>query len=279
MVSLLHPHERSKASDRFPLRGMPCVALALLLVQLTCAGARAQDSEASTTAAARSLFERGATAADAGDHATAVDLLGRSLSLRPSPVVAFNRAQSLVALGRLVEASETLARVEREATQDALRTAAAELRAMVAPRLAHVTVAVSPEDTDAEIQLDGAPLAAPLRGVATPVDPGTHVATALRDGVEVARAEATVAESGSGSLPLAVPAVTIAEPPPLEIPVEIPEQTPPAQRDDTVLIAVLTTVGVLVVAGVGIGVGVALTSQTPSPVEGNLSPGIVRFGP
>jgi hypothetical protein len=54
---------------------------------------------------------------------------------------------------------------------------------------------------------------------------------------------------------------------------------PPPSGDDTVLIAVLTTVGVLVVAGVGIGLGVGLSQQTPGPVEGNLSPRVVRFGP
>jgi hypothetical protein len=240
----------------------------------------AQASDPATTAAARSLFERGATAADAGDHATAADLLARSLALRSSPVVAFNLAQSLAQLGRLVEASETLVQAERGATNETLRVAAAELRGQIAARLAHVTVSVSPPDTDAEVLLDGAPLVAALRGTATPVDPGPHVATALREGVEVARVETTVTEAQSSELALVVPAVVV-EPPPDEVVVIEPPPIvePPPAGDDTVLIVVLTTVGVLVVAGVGIGLGVGLSQQTSHPVEGNLSPGVVRFGP
>ena len=230
----------------------------------------AQASDPATTAAARSLFERGATAADAGDHATAVDLLGRSLSLRPSPVVAFNLAQSLAQLGRLLEASEALVQAERDAVDATLREAAAALRAQLSARLAHLTVTVSPPDTDAEVRLDGAPLAAALLGTATPVDPGTHVASALREGVEVARVEATVAEAERGELSLVVPLAT---------PIVEPVVEPPPAGDDTVLIVVLTSVGVLVVAGLGIGLGVGLSSQAGTPVEGNLSPGIVRFGP
>jgi hypothetical protein len=256
-------------------------ASAFLLSAFLCLAAvqggvvHAQTTDPATTAAARSLFERGASAADAGDHATAADLLARSLALRSSPVVAFNLAQSLAQLGRLVEASETLVQAERGATNETLRAAAAELRAQIAARLAHVTVTVSPPDTDAEVRLDGSPLAAALRGTATPVDPGAHVATALREGVEVARVEVEVAEAQVADLPLVVPA----PPPPDEVVIVEPIVEPPPSGDDTVLIAVLTTVGVLVVAGVGIGLGVGLSQQTPGPVEGNLSPRVVRFGP
>jgi hypothetical protein len=256
-------------------------ASAFLLSAFLCLAAvqggvvHAQTTDPATTAAARSLFERGASAADAGDHATAADLLARSLALRSSPVVAFNLAQSLAQLGRLVEASETLVLAERGATNETLRAAAAELRAQIAARLAHVTVTVSPPDTDAEVRLDGSPLAAALRGTATPVDPGAHVATALREGVEVARVEVEVAEAQVADLPLVVPA----PPPPDEVVIVEPIVEPPPSGDDTVLIAVLTTVGVLVVAGVGIGLGVGLSQQTPGPVEGNLSPRVVRFGP
>jgi hypothetical protein len=260
-------------------------ASAFLLSAFLCLAAvqggvvHAQTTDPATTAAARSLFERGASAADAGDHATAADLLARSLALRSSPVVAFNLAQSLAQLGRLVEASETLVLAERGATNETLRAAAAELRAQIAARLAHVTVTVSPPDTDAEVRLDGSPLAAALRGTATPVDPGAHVATALREGVEVARVEVDVAEAQVADLPLVVPAVVVAPPPPDEVVIVEPIVEPPPSGDDTVLIAVLTTVGVLVVAGVGIGLGVGLSQQTPGPVEGNLSPRVVRFGP
>lgn len=256
------------------------VILGLVLVLSSGAHAQSQapspsSADPTTTAAARSLFERGAEAADAGDHATAADLFARSQALRPSPVVAFNLAQSLAALGRLVEASELLVGVEHDATNDALREAASALRAEVAPRLAHVTVAISPPDTDAEVRLDGTVLVAALRGAPTPVDPGTHVATALREGVEVARAETTVIEGTSSELPIVVPAVTIVDEPIFEDPIVVPVE----HGDDTVLIVVITAVAVAVVGGVAIGLGVGLSSQGPSPVSGNLSPPVLRFGP
>lgn len=267
------PLMASSISSPSWLLAVCCVALLWLAV----CPVQAQSTDAATTAAARSLFERGAAAADAGDHATAADLFGRSLALRPSPVVAFNHAQSLAQLGRLVEASEMLVGVEREATNDALRAAAAELRTQLAARLARVTVIVSPTDTDVDVQLDGAPLAVVLRGTATPVDPGPHAATAVRDGIEVARVEATVGEAESAELALVVPPVVEV---PQVVAIEVaPETTTPEAHDDTVLVVVLTTVGVLIVAGVGIGLGVGLTMQPASPIEGNLSPGVVRFGP
>ena len=273
------------------LRTSPAILALLVLVMtlgaviLGAGSARAQSTDPATTAAARSLFERGAAAADAGDHATAADLLRRSLALRPSPVVAFNLAQALTELGHLVEASELLVQVEREATNDALRTAAEALRAQVAPRLAHVTVLVAPADTDATVQLDGAELPAALRGTPTPVDPGPHVALALREGEEVARAEVTVAEAESGELALVVPAPApveivpeIVEPEIIAPPIVTPGETDQG-GDDTVLIVVLVSVGVVAVAGLAVGLGVGLGSQGASTVGGNLSPGVLRFGP
>lgn len=265
-------------------RTLAVVAALLVLLSLGASGAAAQAADPATTAAARSLFERGAAAADAGDHTTAADLLRRSLALRPSPVVAFNLAQSLTALGELVEASELLVRVERDATNDALRHAAEGLRAQVSPRLAHVTVLVTPSETDATVQLDGTELPAALRGAPTPVDPGAHLVVALRGGEEVARAEVTVAEAETRELSLTVP-----EPVPVAIEPEIvepevvvpPTETPIVSEhgDDTVLIVVLVSVGVLAVAGLAVGLGVGLSSQGTGPVDGNLSPGVLRFGP
>lgn len=229
------------------------------------APAASPAADPATTAAARALFERGVAAADAGDHATAAELLARSHALRASPVVAFNLAESLVVLGRLVEASETLAGVERDATHDELRVAAAERRAELARRIPLVTVVVRPTDTEVEVRLDGTALAPALRGIATPTDPGVHVATALRDGEEIARVEASLAEGQRTELALLVPA-PVAPPPVSE-----------SGGDDTALIAVLTGVGVLVVAGLAVGLGVGL-NQGGGPVEGNLSPPILRFG-
>jgi hypothetical protein len=89
----------------------------------------------------------------------------------------------------------------------------------------------------------------------------THVATASRQGVEVARAEIVLGEGETGALDLAV------------------VEAPPPSRDDTVLIVVITAVSVAVLIGAGVGVGVAATSTSESPVSGNLSPPILRFGP
>jgi len=61
------------------------LAAFLCLAPLWSSPVRAQASDPATTAAARSLFERGAAAADAGDHATAADPPARPPPPPPPP--------------------------------------------------------------------------------------------------------------------------------------------------------------------------------------------------
>ncbi|MBN8616983.1 MAG: hypothetical protein J0L92_40755 [Deltaproteobacteria bacterium] len=255
-----------------PLRPLACIVAALVLV--LSATARAQAVDPATTAAARSLFEHGVAAADAGEHAAAAELLGRSLALRPSPVVAYNRAQSLAQLGRLVEASEMLVLAEQLASSDALHEAASALHAQLEARVSRLTVVTS-EETDLVVQLDGRPLGSALLGTEMPIDAGPHVVSALRDGEVIASVERRIEEGESAVLTLVVP--------PRAQPVALvatpgPQRTSGDGSIDLPLVIALTTVGALAVAGLAIGLGVGLSSA-PSPVVGNLSPGVVRFGP
>jgi hypothetical protein len=135
--------------------------------------AEVQTASATQRARARALFHEGVAFAREGRWTQAVDRFSRTLELTPSPVVAYNLASALEAVGRIVEACEHLRSVERFETVD--ETLAGEARALLAtmqPRIARLVLEVEP--ADAQVELDGQPVMRAELGVEIPVDPGGH---------------------------------------------------------------------------------------------------------
>ena len=164
---------------------------------------------------------------------------------------------------------------EQLAASDALHEAASALHAQLEARVSRLTVVTS-EEADLLVRLDGRPLGSALLGTEMPVDAGPHVVSALRDGEVIASVERRIEEGESAVLTLVVPPRA----PSMGLSAA-PHPEPATSSDgsiDVPLVIVLTTVGALAVAGLAIGLGVGLSSA-PSPVVGNLSPGVVRFGP
>ena len=161
---------------------------------------------ASDTALARSLFESGMEAVDAGDFTTAADRLGRSLEIRASVVVRANYALALIELGRLVEASEHFQTVQREtdAGSDAHGLAATQL-ARIQPLLGHLHITVTGSRVGVETLLDGRVLNDAALEVPLPSDPGTHVVVLRRSSRELATSEATIVQGETARVRLVVP--------------------------------------------------------------------------
>lgn len=171
------------------------LSAALVFAHLPVGVARAQG-DAQNTALARDLFEEGVALADEARWEEAVDRFRRALALRDAPAIRFNLGHSLSRLGRLVEASEMLRTVEGHTeSDDAVRGEAAELRRDVERRFAHLTIRVDGETAGVRVRLDDRELPDAALGVAAPVDPGTHRAVAMRDGVVVAEEQVSLAEA------------------------------------------------------------------------------------
>jgi hypothetical protein len=150
--------------------------LCAVLLLCVCSIVRAQDpNEAARDASARELFDQGVTLGEQGDWTAAEDRFRRALSLRSSPVIAYNLASALSECGKLIEASEIVRRVlNDERTEPGLRQAATHLQSMVMPRIGRVQVELTGQEPGDSVILDGRALHAAQLNVEIPADPGSH---------------------------------------------------------------------------------------------------------
>jgi Tetratricopeptide repeat len=193
------------------------VAIAVALALVAAEPARADGSDASRSAAARSAFEEGVRSADAHAYKEARAHFERALELRDSPVIRFNLATVLVELGQLVEASELFRALELDArASDDLRTRSEAQYEALRARFAKLVVTLQTPHTDVVVELDEHPLSAAALGVGMPVDPGSHAVRALRGGELRAEERVILGEGEERTLSLRVvepePAPVVAAP-------------------------------------------------------------------
>lgn len=190
-------------------------ALALGMV-LASFPARAQQSDAERTAAARALFEEGMAAVDAREWPRAVDRLRRSLELRESTVVRTNLALACVETGRFVEASEHFRRVLRDTEPGSEpHRLAQEGLTRVQGRAGTLRIDVTGARDTVEVQLDGRPVAAALLGVAQPADPGVRRVSLHRYGEMLTSAQVTVQSGQQANISIEAPPPPAEPPPPI----------------------------------------------------------------
>lgn len=286
-IDLATRHAASGGSARGP-RGYRatslCSALVLGLVLAWVASpVAAQDAE--RTAVARSLFRQGVELSDQGRWDEAADHFRRSLSLRDSPVVAFNFGTALVRIGRLVEATEHFRRAARDPeAPERLREAARQQVEALQPRLGRLALEVEGPIETVELQLDGDPVALERVGVTAPADPGSHVLRALRADEEVARGEVEVPEGGLATVRLVVPPPPAADPAQVVVTGPFPRggtgerELPPPHDDTLTWVGVVVGVVALVGAAAAVTTVVALDAQgPPPPIQGNLGPAVIVF--
>jgi hypothetical protein len=165
------------------------VSLSLLLTVAGASPALAQQGDAATKAAARTLAEDGVKLYDKGDYPGAFEKLNRANDLVHAPTMAYLVGQCLEKLGRLVEASEKYL----EATHDVIeagaspaqRTAQAnaeKARQALLPRIPSVELILDPPVPDAAVVLDGKQVPIAMLGVKRLIDPGSHTVVATRWG-------------------------------------------------------------------------------------------------
>jgi hypothetical protein len=163
------------------------VLFALPLV-LVAASARADDANAGDRETARIAFADGNKLRDEGNVRGALEKYKAAFALAPTPVTALEVGRAESDLGRLVEARETLLRVESMPSRNespksqAARAEAAAIAAKLVSRIPKVTLHVyGPVDT-ASITIDGVAIAREALTVARVVNPGRHVALAIVGG-------------------------------------------------------------------------------------------------
>jgi hypothetical protein len=164
--------------------------------------------------AARSLGQEGVKLADANYCQEAVDSLARAEKIFHAPTTLGRLGECQVMLGKLVEGTENLNRVSREAlapnapaaftqAQERARRVLAEAK----PKIAKLKIAVAaPPDAKLSVTVDGVPV--PLANLNTnrPIDPGEHVVEATAPGFLKATAKVKLAEAGVDSIALTLEA-------------------------------------------------------------------------
>jgi hypothetical protein len=183
-----------------------CVSLAVLFA---AAPAWAQSDE--QRAAARELATDGVRAFDDGRFDDAVDRFTRAEEIIHAPPHLLFLARAQAKLGRLVRAHETYVKIARESLPDGApkafyeaQTAAEEEEKLLAPRLAHLTIAVTGSAQAPVVTMDGVVVPSALVGVAHPVDPGKHVFEVHSAAAKSAPIERAIAEGETATVALAL---------------------------------------------------------------------------
>lgn len=179
--------------------------IAALASSLVAPAALAQDQpQAENIAAARSLGLQGIKMADAGDCKGAIEKLSRAESLYHAPSILGRLGECQVNVGQVVAGTENLNRVVREqlaanapkAFRDAQERAKGVLNSAL-PKIAHLTVSVTPADAKPQVSVAGVGIPAALIGAERPTDPGTHEIVVSAPGYLEQKQTVTLAEGGS----------------------------------------------------------------------------------
>src|SRR5688572_31584617 len=203
--------------------------LPAIVFALCCAiPTRVYAQSAEDKAAARTLGTEGIKLANAGNCEAAVDKLARAEALYHAPTILGRLGECQVALGKLVEGTENLNRVVREALPSNSPPAYAQARDRAQgvldaalPRIAKLKIVVEPSVDGLEVLVGDKPVPTALLGAERPTDPGTHQIVARAPGYRPASAEVTLVEGGAQSVSLVliadetapVPAETAPPPP------------------------------------------------------------------
>jgi hypothetical protein len=165
--------------------------LATLLLQANPVHVAWAEDDAAETAAARALAIEGLKLADAGKCGEAIEKLARAEKLHHAPIVLGRLGECQIAQGKLVDGTENLRKVLREALPPSPSPALVKSRERAQsaldtakPKIAILTITLKGAPTSASptVTVDGQPVSAALLDSERPSDPGEHVVEATAVG-------------------------------------------------------------------------------------------------
>jgi len=250
---------------------------ALLLLGALSSDAHAQPKTPEAKEA-KALFEQGMGLSSENKWPEALEAFEKSNKLVPLPVVQYNIAFTMRAMGRFVEAKQKLqaildvAPTLKPPIKPNLQKDIDQLYSEVKEKIALVTITLDPADVD--LQIDGTPTKLPMNGVVE-MDTGKHVFVVKKDGYETNSVTKTI-QPGASSLK--VSAKLIPPPPPP------PPPAPPPPRPFYSKPWFLTVAGVVLIGGAAAVVYVTTRpgdarqpAQPPSATTDRIIPATLRF--
>lgn len=254
------------------------LSVACCLVAAPMLPIAAAQGEATTHERARELFEEGVALAKSERWAEALSAFRGSAKLVPRPSTSYNIANALYRLDRPVEGLEELDKFEAMTEvllNKAARERGAALRKLLESAVAEVRLAFTP--VDADVFVDGRPLAGTGFERKIRLNPGLHSIRITHDGYKTSLREVRVGRGGRQAhtialqpLTRAAPLAAAVAPPSVSLkPNEGSASSGGAKEDDRkrfvkrpgfwVMIAAIAAVGV------GTGVAVALLRKDDAP--------------
>jgi hypothetical protein len=250
---------------------MPRVAgLLLAAASIASSGSARGDSTSSQRQLARDLMKRGNELRAANDPEGALDAFRSADSIMHAPTTGFEVARSEVKLGKLVEASDTLARIlqippapdEPQAFKNA-REYARLLELEVEPRIPKIRLRIEATvdargTRDVSVSIDGESIPIAAFDIPYAIDPGQHAIVASWTDGRTAKLDVEVHEGEDREVALPLPAEPIVplRPPPAvplrETPVAKPDRAPSDGR--TLAWIAFGTAGAAAVVGGGTGI-------------------------
>jgi hypothetical protein len=249
------------------------LAIALVSGPLLSAPATAHAQDAAATARARELFAEGVELTSAGQLEDAEARFREALALRDAPAIRYNLASVLFQQEEYPEAhAEAQAVVADESSPRDIRRHATTLLSQIESRAGYARITLRGSAT---VDVVGWVLTDPDAEV--PLAPGTHTATATRDGEAVAHADATVQTGDHRVVTLDAGAAQALF---AEEADEVPPQAIAASGDGPITDQWWFWTGI---AATAVGIAVVVTAVAVSnagveaPVPGNYDPGVLRF--
>ena len=242
---------------------LTCAACLLAAEPLQVRTARAQSAPAAGSAPgkeqARRLFEEGVELEKKSDYAGALAKYKAAEQLAQTLGLRFHKAYCLEMTGKLASALEEYEAAEkmaREANKQDIKAAVATRLEPLRARVPQIAIRLTTPVKDAEVQLDGATVAAPLLdGKAFRLDPGEHGLTARAAGHSPFTRRLQIPEGLTTTVDIALDPLPMA---PAHVAGSAsgasPVTEPPAEpsRGRSILVPVLTTAGAVVLAGTGV---------------------------
>jgi len=219
---------------------------------------------------AKRLFDEGVELEKKGDYVTALAKLKEAEQITVTAGLLFHKGHCLEMMGRLtgaVDEYEAADKLARDTNKTDVHAAIIARLDPLRPRVPMMAIRLATPVKDAEVQLDGNPVAAPLLdGKAFRLDPGDHAVTARAPGyknyvsrLQVPEAKTTTVDVTFDRLPsAAAPIVPVAPPAhPASAAAASPAATttePPPEpaRRRSLALPITATAGTVVLAGTGI---------------------------
>jgi hypothetical protein len=245
---------------RFPIRlAAACTAVALFSLPAAVAHAQGHSSPSlSDRETARNLMDEGDKKRDSGDLKAALVAYEKADALMKVPTTGIEVARTQIALGKLLEARETLNRVSKipaKAGEPApFREARKQVDALNADLANRIpSVVVVPANTDPAqpptINIDGEDIPSTVASVPRKINPGTHVAI-VKSGKLEKKVEFIVAERENKTVDVDFKDQVPPPPPPPPPPPTTTKPQPTGTSTGKILMF-----GGFGLAAVGIGVG------------------------